>query len=90
MIQLVNVSKRYDKSDTVALRKVNLSIEDGEFVFVTGNSGAGKSTLVHLLTCEDVPSRGDVIVDGVNTKRLSRRQIPICLAPRSGVMPRFR
>lgn len=60
----------------MALRKVNLRIEDGEFVFITGNSGAGKSTMVHLLTCEDVPSRGDVIVDGVNTKNLSRRQIP--------------
>lgn len=76
MIQLINVSKRYVKSDTVALRKVNLTINDGEFVFITGNSGAGKSTMVHLLTCEDVPSRGEVIVDGLNTKHLTRRQIP--------------
>ena len=76
MIQFVNVSKRYEKGDTVALRKVNLRIEDGEFVFIVGNSGAGKSTMVHLLTCEDVPTRGDVIVDGQNTKQLSRRQIP--------------
>ena len=76
MIQFVNVSKRYEKGDTVALRKINLRIEDGEFVFIVGNSGAGKSTMVHLLTCEDVPTRGDVIVDGQNTKQLSRRQIP--------------
>lgn len=76
MIQFVNVSKRYEKSGTIALRKVNLRIEDGEFVFITGNSGAGKSTMVHLLTCEDIPSKGDVIVDGFNTKSLSRRQIP--------------
>ena len=76
MIQLINVTKRYPKSGTVALRKVNLCIEDGEFVFITGNSGAGKSTMVHLLTCEDVPSKGDVIVDGYNTRNLSRRQIP--------------
>ena len=76
MIQFVNVSKRCEKGDTVALRKVNLRIEDGEFVFIVGNSGAGKSTIVHLLTCEDVPTRGDVIVDGQNTKQLSRRQIP--------------
>ena len=76
MIQLNNVTKRYPKSGTVALRKVNLRIDDGEFVFITGNSGAGKSTMVHLLTCEDIPSHGDVIVDGWNTKHLSRRQIP--------------
>lgn len=76
MIQLINVSKRYPKSNTVALRKVNLTIEDGEFVFITGNSGAGKSTMVHLLTCEDIPSKGEVVVDGFNTKHLSRRQIP--------------
>lgn len=76
MIQLINVSKRYEKTGTVALRKVNLTIEDGEFVFIIGNSGAGKSTMVHMLTCEDVPSRGDVIVDGFNTRRLTRRQIP--------------
>ncbi len=76
MIQFSNVTKRYPKSGTVALRKVNLRIEDGEFVFITGNSGAGKSTMVHLLTCEDIPSNGDVVVDGWNTKHLSRRQIP--------------
>lgn len=76
MIQLINVSKRYEKSNTVALRKVNLTIEDGEFVFIVGNSGAGKSTMVHMLTCEDVPTRGDVIVDGYNTRKLTHRQIP--------------
>lgn len=76
MIQLINVSKRYEKSGTIALRKVNLTIEDGEFVFIIGKSGAGKSTLVHMLTCEDIPNRGDVIVDGFNTRHLTRRQIP--------------
>jgi len=76
LIQLINVSKRYEKSGTVALRKVNLTIEDGEFVFIIGKSGAGKSTLVHMLTCEDLPNRGDVIVDGFNTRQLTRRQIP--------------
>ena len=51
MIEMKNVSKVYPNG-TVALDKVNLRINDGEFVFIVGASGAGKSTLIKLLLRE--------------------------------------
>ena len=58
------------------MKKVSLKIKDGEFVFIIGHSGAGKSSMVRLLLCEDVPTKGDVIINDMNTRKLSRRQIP--------------
>ena len=75
MILLKNVTKVY-KNGTKALDNISLKINDGEFVFITGHSGAGKSTMIHLLTCEDTPTEGKLIVNGVEPKKLSRRQIP--------------
>ena len=75
MILFKNVTKVY-KNGTKALDNINLKIEDGEFVFITGHSGAGKSTMMHLLTCEDTPTEGKLSVNGVDPKKLSRRQIP--------------
>jgi len=75
MIQLHNVSMSY-QSDAAALNGINLRIPRGEFAFLTGVSGAGKSTLLKLLYVELVPSRGQVLIDGQNVNRLSRRQIP--------------
>lgn len=57
-----------------AIRSVDLTIERGEFVFITGSSGAGKSTLLQLIAYETPPSRGTVCLDGVNVNRLSQRQ----------------
>jgi len=75
MILFKNVTKIY-KNGTKALDNINIKINDGEFVFITGHSGAGKSTMIHLLTCEDSPTEGKLIVNGVEPKKLSRRQIP--------------
>ena len=77
MIQFRQISKQYnDGAKTLALDGVDLSIRDGEFVFITGDSGAGKSTLVKLLMGMEKPTAGSIIVDGVNVAQLERGKLP--------------
>lgn len=75
MIRIEEVSKRYPGGHD-ALKGLSLHIEKGEMVFVTGHSGAGKSTLLRLIALIDRPTSGQVIVDGQNTRRVTRRKIP--------------
>jgi cell division transport system ATP-binding protein len=75
VIQIENVVKRFPGGQE-ALAGLTLSVEKGEMVFVTGHSGAGKSTLLRLIALIDRPTSGQVIVDGQNTSRISRRKIP--------------
>ena len=75
MIHLENVTKRFPGGQE-ALSGLNLSVEKGEMVFVTGHSGAGKSTLLRLIALIERPTGGQVIVDGQNTSRVKRRRIP--------------
>ena len=75
MIQFDSVTKRYPQGHE-ALSNVNFLIDQGEMVFLTGHSGAGKSTLLKLIACIERPTRGQVIVNGVNTSRLSRGRAP--------------
>ncbi|MBR6677720.1 MAG: ATP-binding cassette domain-containing protein, partial [Oscillospiraceae bacterium] len=76
MIQLTNVKKTYENG-TDAVCGINLQIDDGEFVFVVGPSGSGKSTLIKMLTAEVRPTSGRVQINGFNTNRLSRKQVPL-------------
>ena len=75
MIVLKDVCKSY-KSGTKAIRGINLTIEDGEFVFIVGSSGSGKSTLIKLLMKELEPDSGSITVDGVNINKMKKRYIP--------------
>lgn len=75
MIEFRNVSKVYNNG-TEALHNVNLQVEKGEFVFIVGSSGAGKSTFLKLITCEERPNSGQIIVDGTDISRLRKGKIP--------------
>lgn len=74
MIEFKNVSKKY-KNGTNALYNVNLTVNDGEFVYIMGPTGSGKSTLIKLLDGEEVPTSGSVIVSGVDVGRLKKSKV---------------
>jgi cell division transport system ATP-binding protein len=76
MIHLDNVTKRFPGGQE-ALSGLNLSVDKGEMVFVTGHSGAGKSTLLRLIALIERPTGGQVIVDGQNLRNVRRRKIPM-------------
>ena len=75
MIRFDNVGKRYP-SGYQALSEVNLRLRPGEMAFLNGHSGAGKSTLLKLIGLLELPSRGQLMVNGRNLSRLPRRDIP--------------
>ena len=76
MIQTFHVSKIYERGDRPALHDVSVTVEKGEFVFLTGPSGAGKTTLLKLLFVAEKPTRGQILVNGRNVATLKPRHIP--------------
>ena len=84
MIELFHVCMRYGR-DQQALTDLNLKIEKGEFVFITGASGAGKTTLLKLLFAQEAPYTGQVMIDGKNVSHLKSRELP-ALRRRIGVV----
>ncbi len=78
MIQFRDVSKTYETSvsESHALRNVNLTINDKEFVFILGASGAGKSTFLKLIMREEIPTKGEISVNGKELSKMPRRKVP--------------
>jgi len=75
VILLDRVTKSYKKRG-VALQNVSLHVEPKEFVIIVGQSGAGKSTLLKLLTREEKPDSGKIIVGGIDYESLRDKEIP--------------
>jgi cell division transport system ATP-binding protein len=77
MILLDRVTKVYSKDAKPAVNRISLHVEPKEFVILVGTSGAGKSTLLKLLTREEKPTSGKIVVGGIDYDELKDKQIPI-------------
>ena len=77
MILLDRVTKTYGKTATPALDRISLHVEPKEFVIVIGQSGAGKTTLLRLLTREEKPTSGKIVVGGIDYDKLRDKDIPL-------------
>lgn len=76
MILLDRVTKTYPGDEEPALDNISLHIEPHEFVFLVGKSGAGKSTLIKMITKEEQPDSGKIIIGGIDLDYVRRRHIP--------------
>lgn len=77
VIQLTKVLKRYQmgQNEVLALRGIDLTVNEGELVAIMGSSGSGKSTLMNILGCLDTPTDGKYVLDGVAVNGMNRNQL---------------
>lgn len=76
MVEMKDVSMVYQSSQTEALYHVNVTINEGEHVFLVGPSGSGKTTITKLLTGEIQPTEGSIIVNGFDMGQLKKNKVP--------------
>ena len=76
MIRLKDVEMEYPNG-TRAIRGISTTMEDGEFVFLVGPSGSGKSTIIKMLTGEEIPTAGRIMINGFSVNNIAERQIPM-------------
>ena len=76
MVKASHLKKVYraGEIDLEVIKDFSLEINEGEFVSLVGPSGSGKSTVLNMLGCLDTPTSGEIIIDGVSTKAMSRTQ----------------
>ena len=79
VISVRNLVKRYvvGEIEVKALRGVNLDVERGEFLSVTGSSGSGKSTFMHIVGCLDKPTSGQYFLEGQDVSRMTKDQLAV-------------
>ena len=77
VIEVRGLRKDYHIGDIVvhALRGINMSIQEGEFVAIMGASGSGKSTMLNIIGCLDIATMGDYFLDGVDVRSLSKNDL---------------
>lgn len=75
MIRFVDVTKIYSNG-VIGLRNTTVKIDKGEFVFIIGSSGSGKSTFLKLIMHEEMPTEGEVYVNGYSVHDMPRSEIP--------------
>lgn len=77
IIEVSNLKKDFHVGDVTvrALKGINMTIEEGEFVAIMGTSGSGKSTMLNILGCLDKPTHGEYKIDGNSVGKLNRNQL---------------
>jgi len=77
IVELVDVKKVYriGSENVYAVNGITMSVEKGEFLCIMGASGSGKTTLLSLIGCLDKPTSGKVIIDGIDTSKLSDKEL---------------
>ena len=84
LLELKNVSKIY--GDLHALDNVNLSVEKGEWLSITGPSGSGKSTMMNIIGCMDTPTSGEVLLDGEDLVKKSAKELTVVRRDKIGLI----
>lgn len=79
ILQVTNLKKYYETGEIVvkALDGINLHVKKGEFLAIVGTSGSGKSTLLNMLGGLDVPTEGEIVIDGQNISGLKKDELTI-------------
>ncbi|RSK28599.1 cell division ATP-binding protein FtsE [Bacillus sp. HMF5848] len=76
MIEMQNVYKTYPNG-VLAVNGISVQIQSGEFVYVVGPSGAGKSTFIKMMYREEKPSKGTIMINGIDISKLKDKKVPL-------------